>query len=208
MPHFFKYAKGYTSCMPINETLVNKLQKFIVNRRLSFKNFSSFDYKTLMRNPKIQIDEDLIDTYILMNRKYHFKINPEHSDDNVSYIRKICMEELERFHKSAADIADMLVQYLYGQTDSKYKRLLWLCYGNILLENIRHNVDTSMGVCMSCGKRFHKESPNHQYCGHCFLEKKKGAEQKIKICKDCGTEFLVHKSVRNKPRCEIGRAHV
>lgn len=203
MPFFFKYAKGYASHMPINGSLVNKLHKFVKNKRLHFKEFSTFEHRKLMSDPNVRIDEGLVDLYMKLSREYHFQINrDENGDDNVSYVRKICKDKLRRSSGSDRLIADILIQYLYGETNSKYKKLLWLCYGDTILENLQRNVDTSMGVCMNCGKRFQKAEPNHQYCDRCFLEKTKRATQVVKTCKDCGTAFLVDKSVRNKPRCD------
>ena len=37
---------------------------------------------------------------------------------------------------------------------------------------------------------------------HVFLEKIRKSDERIVVCKDCGKEFLVPKSVRNKKRCD------
>lgn len=204
MPHFFKYAKGYapTQVEKLNNTFVNKLHKYIKDKRLSFKNFSDFDYHNLMSDPYISIDDHVLEIYGELNRSYHFKIGRDDgSHNNIPYIKLNVKEELSRLGYSDMELSDMLVAFLYG-SGSEYKNLLWLCYGDIILENIKRNVDTSLAVCMKCGKRFQQRGPHHKYCDHCFLEKIKGEDQRIKTCKDCGEEFLVHRSIRNKPRCD------
>ena len=205
MPHFFIYAKDYTDkqVVPPNNSLVNKLEKYIQNKRLSFKNFARFDYHKLMDNPSIHIDQRVIDTYIDFIKEFHFNVNsPFDSKDNIPYLISGLQRRLFSLGYSHYEVADMLVAYLYGQTNSRYKNILWLTYGDILLENIKRNVGTSQAVCMRCGRRFNRTSPNHKYCDHCFLERIKTDEQKIRVCKDCGKEFLVDKSVRNKSRCD------
>lgn len=204
MPHFFKYAKGYapTQVEKLNKSFVNKLHKYIKDKRLTFKNFSEFDFHNLMSDPYVVVDQRVLDVYNELNKTYHFKIGrEENSHDNIPYIKLNTLEELRRFGYSDNQLSDMLVAFLYSK-NSEYKKLLWLCFGDIILENIKQNVDTSLTVCMKCGKRFEPRGPHHKYCDHCFLEKIKGDDQKIKVCKDCGEEFLVHRSVRNKPRCD------
>ena len=201
MPNFFRYAKDYTpeQTVPNNHSFVNKLERIIKNKRLSFKNIADFDYRNLMHDPYIQIDQRLIESYIELNKSYHYKIN---SDFNMTYISQTVKKEFSKYGYSDIEIADMLVEFLYHKIDSCHKRLLWLCYGDVLLENLKLNLANIEGYCIKCGIRFKKGKTNHKYCNHCYLEKLKKDDERIVICKDCGTEFIVSKKVRNKSRCE------
>ena len=201
MPNFFIYAKDYLQeqTVPNNNSFVNKLERIIKNKRLSFKNIADFDYRNLMCNQNVVINQQLIEAYMEFNKSYHYKIN---SDFNMTYISQIVKEELSKYGYSDIEIADMLVQFLYHEIDSRHKKLLWLCYGDVMLENLQSNLSGIDGYCIRCGIRFKKNNANHKYCDHCYSEKIKKDGERIVICKDCGKEFIVPKNVRNKSRCD------
>ena len=64
--------------------------------------------------------------------------------------------ELSKFGYSNIEVADILVKYLYGIKESKYKDLLWTCYGEYLLDNLEKHIKlkTKIIQCIDCGKWF------------------------------------------------------
>lgn len=203
MPHFFKYAKDYkeSSLEPINDSLVNKLEKIFKNKRIVYRNLPKVDYRILMDNPNTEIDEEVIRTYDRLNRTYHYKLNNKDSEtNNINYIAQSIREELSQFKYSTIEITDMLVKYLY-QKKTKNKSSLWFCYGYPIVRNIYKNINNKETYCLKCGKRFPRNS-NQKYCDECKQEIISQNNQYRKaICVDCGEEFSVPVSNKRATRC-------
>lgn len=74
--------------------------------------------------------------------------------------------ELSQIGYPDKEIADILVKYLYGIKDSKYKDLLWTCYGNILYENLsKHKKHITKSIqCIDCGEWFEIKTKDNQTC--------------------------------------------
>ena len=64
--------------------------------------------------------------------------------------------ELSQFGYDEHEVADILVKYLYGIKESKYKDLLWTCYGEYILENLEKHLklQTKVIQCVDCGEWF------------------------------------------------------
>lgn len=205
MPYFFKEAKDYTDnqVVPLNNSLVNKLRKIIKKKRLSFKQFHSFHYQNLMHYPERKlVDCDLISKYEELSRHYRYRININNDgESNLSYLASNIRTQLLQYGYDAIDTADILVQFLYGNNLNN-KSILWACFGDIILENLKKHINPREIYCKKCGKRFIPKSNAHKYCDTCFLEKVKKPDERLVVCKSCGKEFLVPKSIRNKSRCD------
>lgn len=204
MPRFFMEAKGYEKrqVMSANGSFVNQLRKIIKKKRISFKRFDTFNYKLFMSNVDYNMDSDLIREYEMLCAQYSYKVNNEdEQDNNIPYLMLDIKNKLAKYNYSDEQIVNTLVQHLYG-TDSEAKMLLWACYGNILLSNLKNNFKSDESYCRKCGTRFKARSQAHHYCDKCFAERRLKPDERILICKDCGKAFTVPKSVRNKKRCD------
>ena len=138
-----------------------------------------------MHNPEIVIDQACLDTYIKLNRKYHFKVNMNDSKNgNISYIANEIKTELGKFGHSDIEITDILVKHLYCNKNSKSKESLWFCYGDIIVDNLKRNIGEDTTVCQKCGKRFKRETINEKYCVGC--RGYEPIETKTITCIDCG----------------------
>lgn len=65
--------------------------------------------------------------------------------------------ELSSYGYSDEQIVNILVRYLYDLSDSNNKALLWRCYGDIILNNIKNNINiskTKFVKCVDCGSEF------------------------------------------------------
>jgi len=211
VPYFFMYAKDKTENQvePINESVVNKLDNIIKDKRLKFslKEFGKLDYILLMNNSDIEIDNDLLQEYIKMNGKYHYKINMEDCEaDNKKVIAEDIRNNLAKYKYSDVDITDMLVKYLYGIKHSKSKESLWFCYGKVIVENLKRNIDKKTSICQQCGKRFEKKTNNQIYCEDCAYEIEYDNYEpigtKFITCIDCGKEIEVDAKANNRQRCD------
>ena len=174
LPHFFIYAKdkSVSQVERTNDSLVNRFDKEFKNTPLRFsaKNFGKLDYKYLMDNPSIQIDNDVINIYNKLNKTYHFKIDQK-NQDNVDYIIKTVRDELLCQPKyTETEIADMLIKYLYSNRKTAHKEILWKCFGNIIIDNLNINIPADSIQCEYCGGRFISNNNKQKYC--CFCAKK------------------------------------
>ena len=209
-PYFFIYAKDKErhNVESINQSTVNKICKSIKNTRLNFnknKLLLDFNYKMLMSdNYNNTIDTNLTEKYEKLNKTYHFKINMENDNNhNVAYIAKLIRDELSEFGYTKEEITDMLVYYLYKIKNSKYKESLWFCYGDVIVENLKNNMNKDTGACMKCGKRFTKNVPFQIYCDECGVYQPIGT--KTITCIDCGKEVEVDAKDNETCRCEEHR---
>lgn len=212
MPYFFIDAKNHpkNKVLPINGSFVNKLRRFIKKKQLSFKRFSVFSYCKLMSDTECNYtDPALIEKYYELSKQYRHRINVDISNannqstegTNISYIIKLMRKELLSFGYSVEETADMIVKEVY-LNDTEAKAVLWMCFGDVLFENLKRRVNPRETYCRKCGERFIPRSGAHIYCDRCHLEKHKKADERIVICKDCGKVFTVPNIVRNKARCD------
>lgn len=176
VPYFFQEAKGKEreQVSPITESLVNQLRGLILNKRISYHNLEPFDYRLLMNDQSIEeCDQRLAFTYDALAKKYHFKLahNYDDEDDNLGFIINTCRDELAACGIHEASMVDQLVYYLFNKRSKK--SLLWCCFGNIMVDNLKRNIDHSLQWCRKCGRRFKPNSNRQIYCAECALEKKR-----------------------------------
>ena len=148
------------------------------------KKLSKPDYALMVSNPDIEVkiikskSGQLIDgtnpvvlKYIEKAKEYWQKINATFIQDyprealvktqirkEISYNRIVdeVKSELSQFGYSNSEVADILVKYLYGVKESKYKDLLWTCYGEYILGNLKKHLKLKTKViqCVDCGEWF------------------------------------------------------
>lgn len=174
------------------------------------------DYKLMMTNPDIKVTviksksgrllegtNPVICKYVELAQTYNQKINAMSNKNSVprdalnkSQIRKDLLygtiikevkSELSNLGYSEEEIADILVKYLYGIKDSKYKDLLWTCYGDILYKNLERNVKPSTKEiqCIDCGEWFEVGKYDSATCR----------------CKECQKEYRkIYKAEKERER--------
>lgn len=170
----------------VNSSLVNKLETIIPNPRINCRKLGldKIDYRLMMKDPDIEckvsftdggkvIKEEtdpLIVKYCEMNKKYRFALNDAvkgFSSDAMSKskmkkelkykaISNEIIYELSKFGYDDSKIVDILVKFLYGIKNGKNKMALWLCYGDIVYDNLSRNVrkKTKDVQCVDCGEWF------------------------------------------------------
>ena len=119
--------------------------------------------------------------YIEKAKEYWQKINAAFVQDyprdalsktqirkEISYNRIIeeVKYELSQFGRSDDEVSDILVKYLYGIKESKYKDLLWTCYGDYILNNLEKylKLKTKAVQCVDCGEWFEVGIKNNKTC--------------------------------------------
>lgn len=195
LPYFFIYAKDKDEkqVSKVNDSFVNKLNDIIPNPRISCKYVNEYnhrrklkepDCKLLMSDPNIVIIEEtnpVVQVYIEEAKTYWQKINPFVINTlprdlwSKTQLRKKVIYDgivnntkvkLNKLGYTENQIVDILVLYLYGKK-SKYKDLLWTCYGKIILDNLKNNYgkrQTKDIQCVDCGEWFEVSIKNSQLC--------------------------------------------
>lgn len=156
LPHFFVFAKGKREdqTLPPNNSIVNRLYKSIKNPRINTKraNLNRIDYTKLMGNKDIDINPDVIRRYKELNSEYRFKVNL--TSENKGYIASLVLNDLERFGNDKYELSDMLVKQLYGVENNPKKSILWLVFGDVIVENLKANLSdqntTRICQCADC----------------------------------------------------------
>lgn len=94
---------------------------------------------------------------------------------------KVVKERMATLEYTDEQICDILVKYLYAIKDSKYKNILWECYGDVIYKNLDNNIKkkTEYVQCEVCGVWYKKAIHNHKSnrCRDC--EDKHRKERKL-----------------------------
>ncbi|MEC0403208.1 hypothetical protein [Bacillus velezensis] len=172
VPHFFINAKDKEehSVELINESTVNKLDSIIPSDRINFAAVAGkFDYRFLLKNKEIKLDEAIISEYKRLDQNKKWLMNDEDIKPGQKlYVYKVIKDRLLKIHEDEEYVADVLVKHLYKKK-SKFKSTLWECFGDVILENIQNNLKRFKS-CYSCGKMFKSISNKSKYCSKCALE--------------------------------------
>lgn len=204
-PHFFIYAKGKSAhqVQKKNASVVNRLDKIVPNKRMSFsaKNIGVFHYQNMLSKPKknVVIKHEVIDLYNEVEKQYRYSINFYDDSVNYSYIRDSILERFNELKTDRVECCDILVKYLFHMRQSKRKNIFWMCFGDIVLSNLQKNLPTGSIQCRKCGERFVPENWNQKLCSKCSVYQP--ISKKTIRCIDCGKEFDVDGVVKNKKRC-------
>ena len=76
-----------------------------------------------------------------------------------------------------------MVKYLYELKNSDHKTTLWECFGDILIENLRLNVEKVNIYCLECGELIIRQSSTHKFCNQCWKEQHKHHDREYQIKK-------------------------
>ncbi len=159
LPAFFVYAKDKTPSQVTapNGSLVNRICDKIKDHPIRTHSICAgpLEYRKMMSDPQIVCDRTISDLYDRLARQYRYMSNTkEDSKDNLRYLADKIRETFREPGYSDETVADMLTQYLYGGK-KRYKQLLWFCYGNNIVENLKKNTDqqkTKYIRCPECGE--------------------------------------------------------
>lgn len=180
LPHFFIYIKDKkkkTDQVEIaNNSLINRLEKIIQNPNINYNihNCGKFDYKNLMSVKDISIDDIIAKKIIGKFTKDSFNIKDFKHEDSENEIKNDYSNIQIRNNMSVVcDNVDYLVNVLvkyYYSNNIEDKRTLWEVYGDVIINNIKQNVDLNTILCSKCGKRFKPNNNKQKYCEECAKE--------------------------------------
>lgn len=193
-PHFFIYAKDKTKdkVENINGSVVNRMSKIIKNPPIKFTStdLGKFNYKMLMFNKKVEMNEDnddIIKKYKELDLKSHFMINKKEDNDktkNITYLYQDIRKKILEVNNDEKYVTDVLIEYLYNDKKSNYKTMLWECFGDIIIENLKTNLTKNFKGkvihCEECGILIEQASNKTKYCEVCSKKIKQKQKNKWK----------------------------
>lgn len=163
VPDFFQYAKDkfpHQVEQP-NQSTMNRIASKIPDPKIKFsKSISKFDYRMLMNldyDFSVSQDNQVVKSYDYWNaRQYLFNIEEDkhQKQEDIYMYQQIRHKIIEECDKDINYIVNTLVAYLYTVRRSSQKKTLWACFGDIIVENLKINIDGNTRVCNICGKRF------------------------------------------------------
>lgn len=177
VPHFFIHAKNKSDKQvdKMNNSTVNKLESMIPNKPIRFQNIAGkIKYRHFMSNPRVEIDEKVIDEYLKFEKKKRlsssFSDYSENSDSFIALHREFRKYVENTYNLS--DFVDNLIIHYYKNKKSTSKDALWELFGDIIFTNLEHNIGKTI-QCNNCNKRVLKKSDRMIYCEDCAREKQK-----------------------------------
>ena len=193
LPNFFQYAKDkdpITQVEPPNESTMNRISAKIPDARIRYNNkINKFDW-TMLTNKTVDYtireNSPIIERYnywVKNQRRFDYGDN-EHINENDLYkYRTIAQDIIEFSNESVNFVVNSLVAYSYTVKKSSNKKMLWACFGDVIVANLKANV--SGKVCPICGKRFepnvHNQACCSVDCAHTMdIQKKRENRQQVK----------------------------
>lgn len=159
LPAFFAFAKDKekTQIQERNSSLVNRLYDKIPDKPINTRglHLDTLNHQKMMSDGNIRCTDKTAALYDTLSRQYRYMIHMKDARaDNMQYIAKKIRESFSDLGHTDEETADMLVEYLYGR-GKRYKQILWFCYGEQVVANIRKNIetpDTKFISCIDCGE--------------------------------------------------------
>lgn len=188
VPHFFIYAKGKTDAQvePLSSSPVDRLEHIIPHDRLEFqaRTLGKFDPKMLMHDqlvPSNDITQKIISTYEHISRTDIMRLQlNENGRPRSSWGYRTLLDALLEIYNDKTFITDVLIKELFVRRKSKRKNIFWACFGDVVVENLRHNLGSKTGMCVHCGRRFYRESNRQVMCTECAKRRTRAANAERK----------------------------
>lgn len=197
VPHFFIYAKGKSvnQVEPLGKCNIDRIYNVVQSNRIVFKDLlGKYSYKTLMSDSDIDKNtgkaNQIIELYNSINDANIRKLSYVNLDTiSIDEKKKVKLQlefdsikQREMFVDYIGEpveyIADVLVKSLQNDIN---KDTLWRLFGDVILENIKRNLNGTK-LCEVCGERFNikEKDMKSTLCDKCSEEKRR---EYLKIAK-------------------------
>jgi hypothetical protein len=176
VPHFFRFAKDKKKdqVAAINNSVVNMLvtEKIIPDKRIHFEDvIEGFDYKKLMKNPRTNVDDEIIEVFEKINKSKHWDIKKQVKENGSSRreselaVYKEFRNELLKYRKRQF-VVDVLIKYLYAEKKTENKQSLWYMFGDDIVRNLQFNIQ-GIVECVDCKKEVEVVRKQQVRCDDC-----------------------------------------
>ena len=190
VPDFFIYAKDKESHQvesPNNSTM-NRIAASIPDPKIKFsKSISKFDYRMLMNldcDFSISPESSVVKAYDYWNARQNL-FNEEDSnqkDQDLFKYKQIREKIINETQKDVDYIVNTLIAVLYTTRKASAKKTLWACFGDVILENLKKNLNGKGKICQICGKRFEPKRITQNYCSEDCYEIAKRQREIERFC--------------------------
>lgn len=161
VPDFFIYAKDKESHqveLPNNSTM-NRIAASIPDPKIKFsKTISKFDYRMLMNldcDFSVSFESPVIKSYDYWNARINeFEDDKAVKNQDMYKYKNLRRKVLEESGKDIDYIVNTLVAYLYTVRKTSAKKGLWDSFGDVIIQNLKNNLNQESKICKICGKRF------------------------------------------------------
>lgn len=172
VPDFFQYAKDKLTHQVErpNQSTMNRIASKIPDPKIKFsKSISKFDYRMLMNldcNFNISPDNPVVKSYDYWNARQNlFNEEDENKKDQDLYkYKQIRKKIIDDCGKDLDYIVNTLVSVFYTVRSTSPKKTLWACFGNVIVENLKKNLEGKGNICPVCGKRFVPVNNKQTFC--------------------------------------------
>ena len=181
VPDFFQYAKDKLphQVEAPNQSTMNRIASKIPDPKIKFsKSISKFDYRMLMNldcDFSISSESPVVKAYDYWNSRQNlFNEEDENKKDQDLYkYKQIRKKIINGCGKDLDYIVNTLVAVLYTVRNLSAKKTLWACFGDVIVENLKKNLEGKGKVCQICGKRFMPKRISQNYCSEECLNRAK-----------------------------------
>lgn len=138
-----------------------------------------------MDNINIVCSKKVSDLYDELSKKYRYMVNmKDEYIDNLHYVAQQIRNQFSELGYSDEITTDMLIDYLYGN-EKRWKQLLWFCYGNNIVQNLKKNIkvkNTKFVQCIDCGEwiEVDKKDTKSCRCKDCQLREKRRIDREYR----------------------------
>ena len=189
VPDFFIYAKNKEDHQvePPNDSTMNRIAASIPDSKIRFsKSISKFDYRMLMNLDcgfSISSDSKIIKSYDYWNARVNeFEEDKAVKNQDMFKYKNLRKKVLEESGEDIDYIVNTLVAYLYTVRKTSAKKGLWDSFGDIILENLKRNLEGKGRICQVCGKRFAQKRATQNYCSTDCYDKAKNQREIERFC--------------------------
>ena len=161
VPDFFIYAKDkepHQVELPNNSTM-NRIAASIPDSKIKFsKTISKFDYRMLMNldcDFSVSSESPVIKAYDYWNARINeFEDDKAVKNQDMYKYKNLRRKVLEESGKDIDYVVNTLVAYLYTVRKTSAKKGLWDSFGDVIIQNLKNNLNQESKICKICGKRF------------------------------------------------------
>ena len=189
VPDFFIYAKNKEvhQVEAPNDSTMNRIAASIPDSKIRFsKSISKFDYRMLMNLDygfSISSDSKIIKSYDYWNARVNeFEEDKAVKNQDMFKYKNLRKKVLEESGEDIDYIVNTLVAYLYTVRKTSAKKGLWDSFGDIILENLKRNLEGKGSICQLCGKRFVQKRATQNYCSTECYDKAKNQREIERFC--------------------------
>ena len=97
--------------------------------------------------------------------------------DKVNHLRGVYLgirKDFLEINPDKYEVTDILIKYLYVHKKNSIKTTLLECFGDVMVENLKKNIDRPLDdgwiQCEVCGARVERVNNKIMYCAECQIE--------------------------------------